>query len=398
MATESADLAAALTGYALRMHAAAGDSHHVLSPLGAWLLLALAGQASTGSLRIELEDVLGVDADSAAAYAQGLLASPHPEVSSAAAVWSVPAATSDPFVKWLSRLPATVETGGLPSQAQADTWASDNTKGLITKFPLDLDRAVLVLASALATRISWASPFELAPAAELGRGSQWATSGRRVLESSSLHRSAIASTGAGDVCVHWVGSYDGITVFSVIADAGVPAPHVLAAAYEIACSPQSIRRRSLFDLFLGSTAIWTIAEEEMLSGGTSPSEHLSAVLPAWSATTTHDLMRSTYLGFDTAARALVTLLPPADYTLKAVQSAVARYSRYGFEAAAVTGLAALVGFVQPTRVIGRTARLRFAHPFAVVATATSHPRDDPDRFWNQLPVFSAWVTEVEDAA
>ncbi|MBM0258971.1 hypothetical protein JNW89_21570, partial [Micromonospora sp. 4G55] len=43
-----------LARYAARLHAGAGDRHHVASPLGAWLLLALAAPAATGADRDEL--------------------------------------------------------------------------------------------------------------------------------------------------------------------------------------------------------------------------------------------------------------------------------------------------------------------------------------------------------
>jgi len=37
------DTAAAVARYAGRLHRVAGEGHHVASPLGAWLLLALCG-------------------------------------------------------------------------------------------------------------------------------------------------------------------------------------------------------------------------------------------------------------------------------------------------------------------------------------------------------------------
>ena len=43
MSIQATDVAACVSGYAARLHAAIGTRHHVASPLGAWLLLALAG-------------------------------------------------------------------------------------------------------------------------------------------------------------------------------------------------------------------------------------------------------------------------------------------------------------------------------------------------------------------
>ena len=50
-------LRAPLARYAERLHRAAGDTHHVASPLGAWLLLALTGPTATGDARAALAEV-----------------------------------------------------------------------------------------------------------------------------------------------------------------------------------------------------------------------------------------------------------------------------------------------------------------------------------------------------
>jgi len=59
MSARTCDIAACVAGYSRRLHAAIGTGHQVASPLGAWLLLALAGPASSGPDRDELADVLG---------------------------------------------------------------------------------------------------------------------------------------------------------------------------------------------------------------------------------------------------------------------------------------------------------------------------------------------------
>jgi hypothetical protein len=74
----------------------------------------------------------------------------------------------------------------------------------------------------------------------------------------------------------------------------------------------------------------------------------------------------------------------------AMQAAMARYSRTGFEAAAVTGMVASMAAHLPAR--HRHAELRFGHPYAVVALV-----EDSGSPWHGLPVFSAWVTEPDNA-
>ena len=70
------DLISAITGYADRFHRRAGIEHHVASPLGAWLLLALAGTAATGPDAAALADTLGMSCQAAADQAARLLEGP----------------------------------------------------------------------------------------------------------------------------------------------------------------------------------------------------------------------------------------------------------------------------------------------------------------------------------
>ena len=78
------DIAAPLARYARRFHSAAGRRHHVASPLGAWLLLALCAPAASGAARDVLAGTLGCDVADAADLAAALLAAPHPLVPAAA--------------------------------------------------------------------------------------------------------------------------------------------------------------------------------------------------------------------------------------------------------------------------------------------------------------------------
>jgi hypothetical protein len=380
------DVAHPVARYATAFHRAIGDGHHVASPLGAWLLLALAAPAAYGDARDRLADVLGADVDEARAVAASLLAEPHPAVASAAATWLRDVST-EALRGWLAGLPAQVEVGDMPTQAQADAWASEHTSGLIDAFPVTITpRTVLVLASALATRVSWVVAFDVAPAAELGVGSPWAGRVTRVLRSPPAHQAFISTTrDAGDVAAHTATSTDGLAVTSVIASADAEPVAVLAAAHEIALG--SVRTRSLFDLPLGDSPLWTVVESR--SDGGNEERH-TAVLPAWSAQSDHAL-DGPQLGFEAAADALIALLPPGEYESAAKQSAVARYSRTGFEAAAVTAVGIRATAMREPRGVRRTAILRFGHPYAVVAVAQG---GGP---WHGVPVFSAWVASPEDA-
>jgi hypothetical protein len=376
--------------YAARLHAAVGDRHHVASPLGAWLLLAVAAPASTGEDRETLTDVLGCDVDAAAGAAADLLADPHPLVAAAAAVWTAPGYTGAPgFRQWLAARPPAVTTGDLPGQADLDRWAREHTFGLIDRFPVDTGRAHLVLATALATKVSWQLPFQLTAASSLGADSSWAGQLDHVLRTpdgpgARGHVQFIGGTpDAGDVIVHAATAVGGLLVVSVGASPDIGAAPVIALAYDIGgrlATGASVERRDLADMPLGDGPLWAI--QEVMAGANS----CSAVLPAWSVSSDHDLTDPS-LGFMAARRALATGSGPWE----ARQAAMARYSRTGFEAAAVTGMAVRLAARIPAR--HRHAELRFGHPYAVVALV-----QDATSAWHGLPVFSAWVAQPEDAS
>ncbi|HEY7325450.1 MAG TPA: hypothetical protein VH520_11560 [Streptosporangiaceae bacterium] len=375
--------------YARRLHAAAGERHHIASPLGAWLLLALAAPASTGEDRDTLASVLGCDVDTAARAATELLADPHPLVAAAAAVWTAPGyAGTAVFRRWLGELPAAVATGDLAGQAALDNWAREHTFGLIDRFPVDASDAYLVLATALATKVSWQMPFELTPASSLGVDSPWAGQLDHVLRTPSGpgargHVQFISGTpDGGDVIVHAATAVGGLLVVSLSALPDVGAERVLALAQDVGfrlATGADVERRDLADVPLGEGPLWVV-QEVMASA-----DSCSALLPAWSASSQLDLTDPA-LGFAAARSGLVPGPDPWD----ARQAAMARYSRTGFEAAAVTGMAVLASARLPAR--HRHAELRFGHPYAVVALV-----QDAGSPWHGVPVFSAWVTDPEDA-
>jgi len=390
-------LAGPIARYADTFHRVLGSGHHVASPLGAWLVLALCGPATAGREREELAAVLGVGTEKAAAAAAGLLATPHPLVAAAAAVWNQPGMVDE---HWLAGLPAAVERGGIPSQAQADDWAGRRTSGLIEKFPIVITSDIyLLIASALATKVSWDCPFDLVPGSALGTASPWAGRLARVLRSPAQagHSAFIARTErAGDVAVHVGQARGGLAVASVIAGPQVPRTDVLAAGYEVATGyvrGDLAGRRSLFDLPLGDAPLWSVTEQPSDSGD---KERCTAVLPAWSARSDFDLADGR-LGFAAAARAL----GKGDPWL-ARQAAAASYSRVGFEAGAVTATAIMLAARLPRAGVLRTAELRFGHPYAVVAVAADDPSGGGSRRgtgspWHGLPVFSAWISEPHTA-
>jgi len=401
----------ALGRYAEQLHAKAGEGHHVVSPLGAWMVVALCAPAAEGERDREvLARVLGADPDAAFRLAASLLSDPHPLVAAAGGLWLRSGAEKPGFKAWREALPQVVDTGDIPSQADLDAWTVEHTLGLITRFPIKITLTVVcLLASTLATKVSWEVPFEVVSAAELG-GSPWSARLRSALRAprgDPRHRQFLAATErAGTVCVHLAQARGGLLVGSVIAADEDASPwDVLAVAEEIVTAEARERgsapRLSLFDLPLGDGPLWTIGEGPATNvkapGGRL--EQVVSVLPAWDAETTVDLAGDEALGFEDAARIVASALELRAWWYEARQACVARYSAVGFEAAAVTALAVGVSAGRPG--ILRTATVRFAHPYAVVASVFDDDRAPESAGvrtpWHGLPVFSAWVSDPSDA-
>jgi hypothetical protein len=397
--------------YAERLHAQAGHGHHVVSPLGAWMVVALCGPiASRQWNKVAIANDLGADPDAAFGFVSALIADPHPLVTTAIGLWFRRVAETPRFETWRESLPSSIDTGDIPTQAELDAWSAEHTRGLIERFPLEIGPTTLcLLASALAAKVSWEVPFEVVDASELGP-SRWSGRVRAVLRAprgDPRHRQFLAKTErAGTVCVHLAEARGGLLVGSVIAaDEDVPPDDVLAAAEELVTAEArergSVSRLSLFDLPLGKGTLWTLREEPAQNVKTRDGrvEQVVSVLPAWRATTAVELLGDEALGFDGAAAAIAWALELDHFVYEARQVCSARYSAVGFEAAAVTGLMVAVSAGRPG--IRRVAEVRFAHPYAVVSAAfdpdAQHGSAGSRSVWDGLPVFSAWVEDPSDA-
>ncbi|WP_135459625.1 hypothetical protein [Mycobacterium sp. DL99] len=381
-----------VSAYAAQFNQSVLNGHAVASPLGLWLLLALVGPTATGEFRRDLEAALGTTVDDAAARAGALLSEPHPAVSALAAVWDRELGPA--FDEWARTLPDVVERGPVPEQAQADAWARSQTNGLIDQFPLQLNELTrLVLASALATDIGWAQP--LGTTNELGGpfGEQISTA----LTFRDGIQLVVDTEAAGLVAVAAPPSSSSLDVFSVIAAPEVVPHDVDTAAHQVAAMLRgdgcAARRVPVEELADGHA--WTVTERhERRVGGPDVHAEWSTYLPAWSATSDHDLENAP--GVAPVFGALRGFARPEDLPVEfsARQSVVAAYTREGFKAAAVTAIGMVAGSVPRFHeVLVRRIEIRFNRPFAVLACADRY--DGPEA-WRGVPVFSAWVTEPQD--
>jgi hypothetical protein len=302
----------------------------------------------------------------------------------------------------------------MPTQQEADAWADRHTLGLIKSFPMQLDESIsLLLSSALATRVSWRIPFAVVAAADhLGDSSPWHDTVARLLwDSHPAHVAMIAQTrAAGLVAVHQAEAREDLTVISVSADPDIPRDRVLDAAHEVAACARSGREaptRSLFDLPLGSGHSWLIDEREIRTRQPGERvEHVTGVsLPAWHIKASLALKASRLFGSAPALATMLELISDDGGTSDAVQAALASFTRYGFEAAAVTMFASAEAAVRvpDQRGTERTAILRFDHPYAALAiaggpapTGPTGRRTQSGSSFTGLPLFTAWVGAPEE--
>jgi hypothetical protein len=401
-------LASAVARYADTVHAAVRADHHVVSPLGAWLVLALAGLAAEDpDTRDRLEEALGMPVADAGRVASALLDAPHPAVAAAVGLWWREDAVTDRLTAYADRLPRAATREPLTDQGALDAWARRHSLGLIDRFPVQLrPDLLLVLASALATRVRWRQLFDLVPSAELRSGGPFADAVTTVLRSVRGHDvRLVRTTTAGLVGAHVAASADGLAVVSVLGAPDADRAAVLAAAHEVAVGLDEAwigDPVSLFDVPLGAGDVGEVVEDRLVAAGASRVERGVAALPSWRASTQLDLLPGpTGPAFVAAGEALAELLPPQDVRLEARQVAVASYTREGFEAAAITAVGVRATAARESHeVLRRTLHLRFDRPYAAVAVAVRPPETDVviDETWYGLPVFSAWITQPTESA
>lgn len=417
-------LPALVGAYAQRVSSSVLEQHReasVSSALGIWLLLAACAPVAQGADRAELEEALGCSADEASRLLAAFLTAPPPALNAALALWLRTVDATAAVSEWTRGLPDSVSSGFMPTQAEADAWAQRETLGLIRRFPMQIDALTrIVLASVLATKVSWEVPFGVVPAAEhCGPASPWRGAVSRLLwDGGPEGRAMIARTEAvGLVAVHCAVAREDLSVVSVSAAPDVDRASVIAAAYEVAarvCADWGRGGSSLYDLPLGRGHSWEISEQEVPTRVTTPRpERIAGVsLPAWRGEEELDLMLAAAFGTRPALQALRELIGPRpDDQCAATQAAVASFTRYGFEAAAVTAFGIRTAAVRrpARRSVERTAVLRFDHPFAAVAIAgrpDAGGRGAGDGTgpgsgtgFAGLPLFSAWVAwpiEPED--
>jgi hypothetical protein len=368
----------------------------VSSPLGIWALLCACLTDAEDPERDRLEEAVGCSRDEAEELLEAFLSNMPEAVKAALALWVRPERISEAFKQWAAKLPAGVEIGAIPTPAEANEWADRNTLGLIRTFPLEAAEMLVVLASAVATRVSWQESFEVGSVRErFSSSSPWLDAVEHVLLTERTSHAAIAETSeAGLVAVYDAIAQEDLTVMCVSAEPTVNRRDALRAAQHIAAhiaTGEDLVGCSLFELPTGNGHSWTISERERPAW--QPQQRFETIdevaLPGWEIESTLDLLQSDAFAIGLAIDTLERRLGSGPRS--AQQGALGVFDRHGFKAAAVTaiGTRAIVAS-KPTHMgIERVAKLRFDHPFAALAL-TGHPGGSGGRF-RGLPVFEAWI-------
>lgn len=314
----------------------------VLSGACVWPLLACLAAAADGPGRGELSRAVGADVTAVPGVLQALRG---PAVRAAVGLWTARTLPLRP--SWLATLPPGLrgELTGDPAadRRRLDTWASEQTGGLIPAMPVaPAEHLRLVLAGALTVRTTWLRPFEDGFAvfdsgpwagrelAVLRRGTA-ALDRLRVVDTPSGLLTMLCAMGSGGVDVHLLlGEQDqpGEVLTAGIAALNAPSVGMSGPGVNVAVVPSYTR-----------------------------DETLTVTVPRFTVHSAHDLLRLPEvfgLGAVTDARHghFPGISPEPLAIDQAAQAAVAVFSATGFESASVTVFAAVPGGVLPRRPTG----------------------------------------------
>ncbi|MFF4020336.1 serpin family protein [Streptomyces sp. NPDC001843] len=371
--------------------AGAADGGTVVSAAGVWPLLAFLADGAAGPARAELAEALGLPAEQAAGAARELLASmgAMPGLDTAVGLWTK--RTVELREEWAAGLPDEahgVLTHDLAATREAlDAWAAKRTGELVDRMPVPLtEDTELVLASALAMRTRWLMPFDEVPLETAHE--PWAEPERLGLVRSTavLDRIGVAETPHGSVTELKVLGTNALDVHLLLGEERMTPGQVLRAGVDLLARRWPVVPGP--QLPYGDVGPGLSVVRERCSAPQPPS--LDVTTAAFEVRADHDLLALHRVFGLTTARDTrqghfpgVSDSPPLALG-SAGQSAMARFGALGFEAAAVTGFAAVAGGGPPKlRHVKTTIDARFDRPFGFLALHR-HSR---------LVLAAGWVTD-----
>ncbi|MEW5531245.1 serpin family protein [Streptomyces virginiae] len=369
--------------------AGASEGGTVFSSAGVWPLLAHLADGAEGAARAELSEALGLPAGQAAAAARELLAAMGTVrgLDTALGLWTK--RTLELRQEWEAGLPADahgVLTGDpVADHGALDAWAVKRTGGLIDRMPVKLtEDTQMVLASALAMRTRWLSPFhevELHTAYE-----PWATRPRLGLRRSStvLDRVGVAETPGGYVTELKVLGNDALDVHLLLGEEGMQPGQVLGAGVDLLAGRCAVVPGPR--LPFGNVGPGLRVERVRRTRPRPPSLEVTTV--AYDVNASHDLLQLHRLFGLTAARDTSRGHFPgiSGFPLgigSAEQTTMAKFGALGFEAAAVTTFGAVGAGIPDLRYVSTRISAAFDRPFGFLALHR-HTR---------LVLTAGWVTD-----
>ncbi len=314
----------------------------IVSPFGAWLVLAANGK---------LDDIQRL-------IAEDMLADIPDGVLAAVGAWGF--VGNGPFA-------SQVERGPIPDKAGLDDWADRNTAGMITEFPTEPPTGPIadLYASAIAARTSWPEPLTIVDKKWIP-GEFWGGQygGLAVRDSLDHKVRVLKDYGTGPFVDVITTGTNGVAIHSVFGPTTWDATRSLRVARNLASGmryPEADWREAA-DMIAGVTV-------EPIRGLQNIAQ---AYLPAWEANAFFDLSSVPVF---------------REVVMDALQVAVARFDSVGFEAAAITAMRA--GCAPPQ---GEALRLTatFGRPYAYAAAFAGQG------LWRNIPLFEGWVTEVKE--
>jgi len=358
-----------------------GGGDFALSGAGLWPLLALLASAADEEAGSELATALGRPAESGQQDALELIEILRGGVSTTAAlgVWTREGVALDE--RWAAGLPEGV-VGALTDQAALDRWASEQTDGLIEKFPLEVTPEILlILASALAARVKWRNPFDASP-----RGTRVSWDDPDEPDQQWLSRTTYKLAEAAVL--------DGVVTRIVVEGDGDVDVHLLLGEQQ----PAEVLAAGLRELS-GEAEVRSAAESAgpglnvRRVPSSSRRDMLRLRLPSFAITTSHDLMEHAdlfglRLVADPSTSHLPHLSPVPLFVSDGAQDVLARFFAEGFEAAAVTAFGMMLGCGIPDEPYEVTfVEATFDRPFGFIAVHR------PSR----LAVVAGWVSSPFEA-
>lgn len=356
--------------------------NEISSPLGSWLLLATLAASTDFSIRKEakdkIESLLGIPIEEASVYVEHLLELSGVETASAA--WFkeeyVTGKTPVPGVqKWLKNDTLAVKDDHIPSQEWLNNWVSTLTHGLITEFPIEINSDVFfIVANVIYTKFSWESPFQTV-SAHASQMNGWGV--ENVLADESPDVRFFTTPEQELLMVHSKESKDGQKVLSVTSPSQLAPQTLLNYATEIV---HGITQLSEVTVQYAESHSEGLIESNKFTG---PNDAIYVNLPAWEASSEHDLNLPELLYNDVAETLAVGMKEDFDIAVK--QTAVAKFTAEGFEAAAVTAFAMMRASAMRPMFRSTLRTVNFSKKYAVVC------------FIGEIPVFTAIVRKGTEA-